>query len=382
MNIIGQTSSDTLKKLKFSNMSLEQAYPETSPLASQEMPQYGGEDPGGYTPQGRILYWYHPDYIQNVDLITDIDGAAYELFLYNPWGEQLHHWTSSSSSWTSPYRFNAKELDPETGLSYYGARYYQSKLGVWLSVDPKSADAPGWTPYRGFFNNPLNYIDPDGQWEKDANGNLVAENGDNAWTLAKYLNTSSEIAIKMLGEQGYSVNDNGILNLKIGDVFQVEQTSGTPESREDLGFLGNEIRDRAGSEFSKNLFENYWKGDGDVELSGKRFAGILMYMKENNTEIDEGSPVSLRGTSGNKFPGTKSVVDFYNSSEYSLAFGKATVYSNSKGNVVGFYDHYNFDSKPLGTRSTTNEIKTRAVRNASPSTAKSFSIRYGYSGRQ
>ena len=163
MNIIGQISSDTLKKLKFSNMSLEQAYPETSRLASQEMPQYGGEDPGGYTPQGRILYWYHPDYIQNVDLITDIDGAAYELFLYNPWGEQLHHWTSSSSSWTSPYRFNAKELDPETGLSYYGARYYQSKLGVWLSVDSKAALIPGWTPYSYSFNNSIVFIDPDGQ---------------------------------------------------------------------------------------------------------------------------------------------------------------------------------------------------------------------------
>jgi RHS repeat-associated protein len=164
MNIIGQTSSDTLKKLKFSNMSLEQAYPETSPLASQEMPQYGGEDPGGYTPQGRILYWYHPDYIQNVDLITDIDGAAYELFLYNPWGEQLHHWTSSSSSWTSPYRFNAKELDPETGLSYYGARYYESKLSVWLSVDPMASKGPNITPYSFSNDNPIMLVDPDGNW--------------------------------------------------------------------------------------------------------------------------------------------------------------------------------------------------------------------------
>jgi RHS repeat-associated protein len=176
MNIIGQTSSDTLKNLKFSNMSLEQAFPETATVAPQEIPQYGGEDPGGYTPQGRILYWYHPDYIQNVDLITDIDGAAYELFLYNPWGEQLHHWTSSISSWTSPYRFNAKELDPETGLSYYGARYYQCKLGVWLSVDPMAHEREWLTPYNFVSKNPINIIDPDGRlddWVErtDDNGN-------------------------------------------------------------------------------------------------------------------------------------------------------------------------------------------------------------------
>jgi RHS repeat-associated protein len=170
MNIIGQTSSDTLKKLKFSNMSLEQAYPETATVAPQEIPQYGGEDPGGYTPQGRILYWYHPDYIQNVDLITDIDGAAYELFLYNPWGEQLHHWTSSSSSWTSPYRFNAKEQDSETGLAYYGARYYQSKLGVWLSVDPLAEEFPSWSSYNYALNNSIRFIDPDGRAAVDVIG--------------------------------------------------------------------------------------------------------------------------------------------------------------------------------------------------------------------
>lgn len=34
------------------------------------------------------------------------------------------------------YRFNGKELDQETGLAYYGARYYANQLSMWLSVDP------------------------------------------------------------------------------------------------------------------------------------------------------------------------------------------------------------------------------------------------------
>ena len=63
------------------------------------------------------------------------------------------------------YRFNGKELDPETGNYYYGARYYDPKISVWLSVDPLAHETPSWTPYRFSFNNPLKYIDPDGRQE-------------------------------------------------------------------------------------------------------------------------------------------------------------------------------------------------------------------------
>jgi RHS repeat-associated protein len=99
-----------------------------------------------------------------VDLVTDLDGEAYELFLYNPWGEQLHHWSSNSSSWTSPYRFNAKEQDPETGIHYYGARYYNPETTVWLSVDKMASLGPNISPYAFSHNNPVMKVDPDGNW--------------------------------------------------------------------------------------------------------------------------------------------------------------------------------------------------------------------------
>jgi RHS repeat-associated protein len=111
----------------------------------------------------RILFWYHPDYLGNVDLVTEIDGYAHEFFMYNPWGEEMHQWNANTYAFTSPYRFNSKELDPETGLAYYGARYYQNKLGVWLSVDPLATKYPDWAPYVYVYNNPLIYIDPDGR---------------------------------------------------------------------------------------------------------------------------------------------------------------------------------------------------------------------------
>lgn len=65
----------------------------------------------------------------------------------------------------NPYKFNAKELDTETDLYYYGARYYNPRLSVWYGVDPLAEKAPGWTPYRYGFNNPIKYTDPKGLFE-------------------------------------------------------------------------------------------------------------------------------------------------------------------------------------------------------------------------
>jgi RHS repeat-associated protein len=68
-----------------------------------------------------------------------------------------------NSTWNAPYTFSGKEKDAETGYGYFGARYYDSGLSIWLSVDPRSDDFPGWSPYNYCFNNPKVYTDPDGE---------------------------------------------------------------------------------------------------------------------------------------------------------------------------------------------------------------------------
>jgi len=62
---------------------------------------------------------------------------------------------------------NYNILPPD--FSYFESRYYDSDLSVWLSVDPLSDKAPGWSPYRYGFNNPVRFIDPDGRFELDEN---------------------------------------------------------------------------------------------------------------------------------------------------------------------------------------------------------------------
>ena len=60
------------------------------------------------------------------------------------------------------YKFNGKEKDEETGLYYYGARYYTPDLSIWLSVDPLSDERPNLSPFSYCQNNPVILIDPTG----------------------------------------------------------------------------------------------------------------------------------------------------------------------------------------------------------------------------
>lgn len=55
-----------------------------------------------------------------------------------------------------------KEWDEETGNFYYGARYYDPKISVWLSVDPLAHKFPELSPFNFTLNNPINLVDPDG----------------------------------------------------------------------------------------------------------------------------------------------------------------------------------------------------------------------------
>ena len=63
----------------------------------------------------------------------------------------------------TPYLFNAKEFDEETGMYYYGARYYEPRLSLWMSVDPLQEKYPNISTYCYAANNPIKFIDSDGR---------------------------------------------------------------------------------------------------------------------------------------------------------------------------------------------------------------------------
>ncbi len=106
-------------------------------------------------------YWYHPDHLGSSSWITYSDGSAVQHLHYLPWGEDFVD--QRSTSWHAMHTFSAKEKDSETGLSYFGARYYSSDLSIWLSVDPMSDKYPSLSPYSYCANNPIKLVDPNGE---------------------------------------------------------------------------------------------------------------------------------------------------------------------------------------------------------------------------
>ena len=71
------------------------------------------------------------------------------------------------------YTFSAKERDSETGLSYFGSRYYSSDLSIWLSVDPMSDKYASLSPYVYCADNPVKMVDPNGEEITSPDGWIV-----------------------------------------------------------------------------------------------------------------------------------------------------------------------------------------------------------------
>jgi len=120
------------------------------------------------------MYFYHSDHLGSSSWITDASGAVNQHLQYLAFGEDFIY--QRNSSWNVPYTFSGKEKDSETGYSYFGARYYDSDLSMWLSVDPMSDRLPFISPYSYCYNHPINYKDPDGKfpWLTGAIGAVVS----------------------------------------------------------------------------------------------------------------------------------------------------------------------------------------------------------------
>ncbi|MFJ7494290.1 RHS repeat-associated core domain-containing protein [Streptomyces sp. NPDC097727] len=118
--------------------------------------------------------FFHADHIGSSGYVTDKNGKVTEHLEYFPYGET---WVEEhTGDADTPYQFTGKELDAETGLYYYGARYYNPRTQLWASADPALPDyldsTGGNEPrdlaaYTYAHNNPLRYTDPTGKFVEE-----------------------------------------------------------------------------------------------------------------------------------------------------------------------------------------------------------------------
>ena len=93
------------------------------------------------------------------------------------------------------YTFSAKEKDVETGLSYFGSRYYSSDLSIWLSVDPMADKYPSLSPYTYCADNPVKLVDPNGEdiWEINNETGKVTRTKDNTQDVIRVVDNDGNV---------------------------------------------------------------------------------------------------------------------------------------------------------------------------------------------
>ena len=120
--------------------------------------------------------YYIKDHLGSIRVSKGSDGTILSARNYFSYGETQQEYINSS--YNTKYKFTGKERDTETGLDYFGARFYNSELGRWYSVDPMAAKYPGWSPYNYCMGNPVRVYDPDGMRIRIATGEIDADGND------------------------------------------------------------------------------------------------------------------------------------------------------------------------------------------------------------
>ncbi|MFV0290570.1 MAG: RHS repeat-associated core domain-containing protein [Mangrovibacterium sp.] len=201
-----------------------------------------------------------------------------------------------NNTWNTPFLFNGKELDEETGLYYYGARYYDARISLWLSTDPLQEKYPHVSTYAYTFNNPVIYKDPDGRdgirvidtknktitikalyFVQSADRNYYTTKGKTkqfGGYSEKQIGKMQESTNKYLNNLGMSVSDGEYkgysinFDLEFRDGGTVEQSENSAQSEmQDGHSVGNSFTRGNSSVYSRFASKEIDNNDGTVSTS-------------------------------------------------------------------------------------------------------------------
>jgi RHS repeat-associated protein len=111
--------------------------------------------------QGSTLSYMFADHLGSTSVVANSSGSKTAEVRYKAWGEDRY----TSGTVPSGYRYTGQRVEATLGLYFYGARWYDSSLGRFLSADsivPNPGDPQAWDRYAYVDNNPVKFVDPSG----------------------------------------------------------------------------------------------------------------------------------------------------------------------------------------------------------------------------
>ncbi|PVX43757.1 RHS repeat-associated core domain-containing protein, partial [Hallella colorans] len=281
----------------------------------------------------RMQFYYHPDHLGSSSYITNLDGEVMQHIEYVPFGEVFIE--ERNNTWNTPYLFNAKEFDEETGLYYYGARYYEPRLSMWISTDPLQEKYPNVVTYCFVYDNPLMYIDPTGMGPED-NPKVPSDKEKYAmkvvdfikWASQNYNETTNgkreyphKVRGKYVNQNKHEVTDTELSSAKkynmfvtMNKVFNVDESDAVNYSNyeahmvsaimtgfvtgtgpENYNFPENGIISSLfiGSDVLNSAIADFNKGES---VNGKQYSFGLVSLGKN--VLSEGTPYNMTGLVG------------------------------------------------------------------------------------
>jgi RHS repeat-associated protein len=229
-------------------------------------------------------------YVENISLLPvwfdDLEiqagGAPVAVVVqevhYDPWGLELAGiGYNASGNPEHKFTYNGKEKQGQFGLGWldYGARHYQPDIGRWGGVDALAHKYESVSPFIYCYNNPLRYVDPDGNVVRDANGNIIARVRDRN---ATYTSGNSQVALSFSATQVQILTNGGrslygyIANSKVVNSTSISE-NGATETMPLIGTdnshncTGNVLADQKMTIASNDITKSTLKGEGYTPLA-------------------------------------------------------------------------------------------------------------------